>query len=86
MYFQDGPVFALTDGAAATVLAAYDTGAPAAVVTAFGAGRVGVVGPHPEADASWYRAAHLTNPDGIHFDLGYDLIEETVHGRPAPSN
>jgi glutamine amidotransferase-like uncharacterized protein len=77
MYFQDGPVFELNSGSPATVLATYDTGAFAAVVTSYGAGRVGVVGPHPEADRSWYTGG-LTNPDGIRPDLGYDLIQATV--------
>jgi len=81
MYFQDGPVFQLTPGAPAAVLATYDTGAPAAVVTTYGAGRVGLVGPHPEADQSWYDSAGLTNPEGIRFDLGYDLIESTLQAR-----
>ena len=78
MYFQDGPTLELTPGAPGTVLATYDTGAAAAVVTTFGAGRVGLVGPHPEADRSWYAEKELTNPDGIHFDLGHDLIQSTV--------
>ena len=79
MFFQDGPVFRLNAGAAATVLASYDTGEPAAVVARCGAGRVGVVGPHPEADQSWYASSGLTNPDGVRPDLGYDLIESTIH-------
>ncbi len=74
MYFQDGPYFILDRGAAASVLATYDNGTPAAVVTRYGRGRVGVVGPHPEADASWYADYDLTNPDGVRFDLGYDLV------------
>ncbi|MFC4018405.1 BPL-N domain-containing protein [Micromonospora sp. GCM10011542] len=80
MYFQDGPTFALRSGAPGTVLATYDTGAAAAVVTTFGAGRVGLVGPHPEADRSWYADAGLSNPDGIRFDLGHDLVESTTDG------
>jgi hypothetical protein len=84
MYFQDGPVFRLQPGAPATVLATYDGGASAAVIAAYGTGRVGVVGPHPEADRSWYTSAGLTNPGGIHFDLGHDLIEATVHGQAPP--
>jgi hypothetical protein len=42
------------------------------------------VGPHPEADRSWYSNAGLTNPDGIDFELGHDLIESTVHGQVPP--
>ncbi|MCM0674795.1 BPL-N domain-containing protein [Micromonospora phytophila] len=80
MYFQDGPTFKLRPGVPGTVLATYDTGAAAAVVTTFGAGRVGLVGPHPEADRSWYADAGLTNPDGIRFDLGHDLIKRTMDG------
>ncbi|MFI7647377.1 BPL-N domain-containing protein [Micromonospora sp. NPDC049460] len=80
MFFQDGPTLELRPGAPGIVLATYDTGAPAAVVTAFGAGRVGLVGPHPEADRSWYADAELTNPDGIRLDLGHDLVRSTVDG------
>ncbi|HEX5541359.1 MAG TPA: BPL-N domain-containing protein [Micromonospora sp.] len=83
MYFQDGPVFRLRPGASATVLATYDTGEPAAVVAGYGAGRVGVVGPHPEADELWYADVGLTNPEGIRQDLGHDLIESTVYGRDS---
>lgn len=80
MFFQDGPVFRLNAGADATVLATYDNGEPAAVVAPYGSGWVGVVGPHPEADRSWYSSVpDLTNPDGIRSDLGYDFVEATVH-------
>ncbi|MFC0504900.1 BPL-N domain-containing protein [Micromonospora costi] len=85
MYFQDGPTFELGAGRPGAVLATYDTGAVAAVVTTFGAGRVGLVGPHPEADRSWYADVGLTNPDGIRFDLGHDLIENTTDG-PMPGS
>ncbi|GAA0717182.1 BPL-N domain-containing protein [Dactylosporangium roseum] len=77
MYFQDGAHFRLQHDTPATVLATYDTGAAAAVVTTCGAGRVGLVGPHPEADQSWYTNG-VANPDGIRFDLGHDLIESTI--------
>jgi hypothetical protein len=83
MYFQDGPTFELDRGASANVLATYDTGAVAAVVAAYGSGRIGVVGPHPEADESWYADAGLRNPDGIAFDLGHDFVESTMHGDPV---
>ncbi|MEU6077022.1 BPL-N domain-containing protein [Micromonospora sp. NPDC047074] len=85
MFFQDGPTIELRPGVPGLVLATYDTGAPAAVVTTFGAGRVGLVGPHPEADRSWYAEAELTNPDGIRFDLGHDLIGSTVDGTGLPA-
>ncbi|MFF5227962.1 BPL-N domain-containing protein [Dactylosporangium sp. NPDC000521] len=78
MFFQDGALFRPRPGASVTVLATYDTGGAAAVVTGYGSGRVGLVGPHPEADQSWYADVGLTNPDGIRFDLGHDLIESTL--------
>jgi glutamine amidotransferase-like uncharacterized protein len=83
MYFQDGPTFQRQPNTSTIVLASYETGEPAAVIAGYGSGRVGLVGPHPEADQSWYRDAGLANPDGIHFDLGYDLVESTVHGEAS---
>lgn len=84
MYFQDGCRFQIQPEATATVLATYDTGVPAAIIASFGAGRVGLVGPHPEAQRSWYRDAGLVNPDGIRFDLGHDLVESTIR-EPTPA-
>jgi hypothetical protein len=78
MFFQDGTLFSPRAGASATILATYDTGGAAAIITGYGAGRVGLVGPHPEADLTWYADSGLTNPDGIRYDLGHDLIESTV--------
>jgi glutamine amidotransferase-like uncharacterized protein len=75
MYFQDGPYFTLDRRANAQVLATYEGGQPAALVAPYGAGRVGVVGPHPEADATWYAQYRLKNPDGLRFDLGNDLVQ-----------
>jgi hypothetical protein len=40
-----------------------------------GEGRVGMIGPHPEADEDWYEENNLENPDGkLSFDLFYDLL------------
>lgn len=78
MYFQDGPAFLLDQGADAEVLATYPNGAAAVVVAPYGRGRVGVSGPHPEADRSWYEDAGLKNPDGVRFDLAHELIDKTV--------
>ena len=76
MYFQDGPYFLLDRGATGViVLARYTNGKIAALVAPYGKGKVGVSGPHPEATADWYEASHLVNPEGIHADLGYDLID-----------
>ncbi|MEA5366340.1 BPL-N domain-containing protein [Amycolatopsis sp., V23-08] len=78
MYFQDGPDFVLQPGASVTVLARYTNDKIAALVTPYGKGRVGVVGPHPEAPESWYRDLRLTNPDGVTPDLGLQLVDRTL--------
>lgn len=78
MYFQDGPGFTLNASADATVLATYPDGTPAVLVTGYGKGRVGVAGPHPEADRSWYTEKGLSNPDGYSSDLAMDLITTTT--------
>lgn len=76
MYFQDGPYFQLDrEAKGVTVLATYMNNEIAALTAPYGKGRVGVVGPHPEADESWYQAYNLTNPDGSTADLGLDLID-----------
>ena len=76
VFFQDGPHFVLDPHRHADVLGRYPDGAVAAVVTAFGAGRVGVVGPHPEAGPDWFADAGLPAVDAG--DLGRQLIEEVM--------
>jgi glutamine amidotransferase-like uncharacterized protein len=76
MYFQDGPLFLLDSGARATTLATYRNGAIAAMVTPFGAGRVAVVGPHPEATDDWFIDAGL--PVQRARDLGLDLVDTVM--------
>lgn len=78
VYFQDGPGFDLDEDADVDVLATYPDGVPAVLAAPFGAGRVGVAGPHPEADESWYDEAGLTNPDGYSTDLIEDLVAATL--------
>jgi glutamine amidotransferase-like uncharacterized protein len=78
IYFQGGPYFTLRPGSGATVLARYSNGRIAAVVARYGAGSVGVVGPHPEAPTAWYREAGLAQPHPTNFDLGVDLVRTTV--------
>ena len=77
MFFQDGPVFFLDAEAEFTVLARYPNNGVAAVVTSFGAGRVAVVGPHPEATPDWFADSGLLNEPA--FDLGNDLIETVMN-------
>jgi glutamine amidotransferase-like uncharacterized protein len=76
MYFQDGPFFKLKSKATGViVLARYTNGKIAALVAPYGKGKVGVVGPHPEADAGWYKDSGLVAPESLDFNLGYDLID-----------
>jgi glutamine amidotransferase-like uncharacterized protein len=75
LFFQDGPYFWLRAGADAIVLATYPNHRIAAMVVPFGAGRVGVVGPHPEASEDWYTDAGLTVKRPLGTDLGLDLVD-----------
>ncbi|MBV9229999.1 MAG: hypothetical protein JOZ18_11850 [Chloroflexi bacterium] len=78
VYFQDGPYFIINRHANVTVLARYTNGLIAALVTPYGAGKVGVVGPHPEATDEWYIAHHLAVPASLNLDLAYDLVDTTM--------
>ena len=62
LFFQDGPYFWLREGAEADVVATYRNGLIAALAVPFGAGRVGVAGPHPEATEDWFTDAGLAVP------------------------
>jgi glutamine amidotransferase-like uncharacterized protein len=77
VYFQDGPAFTLDADARADVLARYPNGLVAAAVVRHGAGRVGVVGPHPEADATWFAQAGLRPPARPTTPLARQLIAAT---------
>lgn len=84
VFAQDPPVFLLERGADVDVLARYPGGAPAALVGGYGAGRVGVVGPHPEATEDWFDDAGLARPDeGTALDLARDLVDATLGARRA---
>jgi glutamine amidotransferase-like uncharacterized protein len=76
MFFQDGPIFLLDADVRPTVLARYGNREIAALVSDFGAGRVAVVGPHPEATADWY--ADIGLPPLANSDLGHDLISTVM--------
>jgi glutamine amidotransferase-like uncharacterized protein len=79
MYFQDGPAFELRPNAPAKVLATYSSGETAAVIASYGRGRVGVVGPHPEADLTWFDSTMDNAKDAVQPRLGHRLIEQTIH-------
>jgi|SRR3954451_24611567 len=76
MFFQDGPIFLLDSNARVTVLARYNNHGIAAMVAPFRKGRVGVVGPHPEATSDWFADSGLSQ--AASFDLGNDLIEAVM--------
>lgn len=86
LFFSDGAVFRLDrDGPEhVRVLARYPNGEIAALTAPFGAGAVGVTGPHPEATADWFADVGLdprTHPPAT--DLGRDLIDD-VMAWPTP--
>jgi glutamine amidotransferase-like uncharacterized protein len=78
MYFQDGPYFMPENGKSDQIILAkyYKTDYIAAMVKPYGNGWIGVCGPHPEADESWYKDKDncIIDPDGFDADLGRDLI------------
>jgi len=81
MYFQSGAAIQYKSSEkSAEVLARYPNGDIAAAVSDFGRGRVGIVGPHPEADKSWYDSEDLRYP-GATDDLAQDLLETTMERR-----
>lgn len=79
LYFQDGPVFLLDrnapQAAQTEVLATYRSGHIAALTAPYGAGSVGVVGPHPEATHDWYVDDGLRDPGHSARRAGLDLID-----------
>lgn len=85
MYFQDGPYFDV-DGPDTEVLARYPGDRPAVVVAPYGAGRVAVSGPHPEAPADWYRDYELPDESPSGRTLGSDLLHTLMGPAPAPAS
>lgn len=78
MYFQDGPYMIPSGVPGEKILARYTNGKVAAMSAPYGAGRIGVVGPHPEAPRRWYRLAGLSDPDGLDTKYGHKLINSTM--------
>ncbi|WP_240194197.1 MULTISPECIES: hypothetical protein [unclassified Gordonia (in: high G+C Gram-positive bacteria)] len=75
MFFQDGPQFTAPSGA--DIIARYPGGAAAALVSSYGSGRVGLVGPHPEATKSWFPAGASIDSRAVDPSAAYDLIAST---------
>ncbi len=79
LYFQDGPVFAVGRHAAGLeIIASYANGQVAALTAPYGAGRVGVVGPHPEADRTWFADSGIPQPARSGIAAGLDLIDTVM--------
>lgn len=79
MFFQDGPYLVPPGRAGDHVLARYPNGLVAAMVTDSGRGRIGLVGPHPEAPLGWYSARlRRGDHDGVDAALGRDLLRTTL--------
>lgn len=79
VFYQDGPYFWLHRRARARVLARYSNHRIAAMVVRYGRGAVGVCGPHPEANRSWYEEAGLSYAGGT-YDLGHQLVDAVMAG------
>ncbi|KAL3588213.1 hypothetical protein FPOAC2_14112 [Fusarium poae] len=81
MYFQEGVTLLGFQKSDPRVIGRYTSNKDvAASVTPYGKGFVGLVGPHPEADESWYEDADIENPDGVQTDIGYDFVKSTLDG------
>lgn len=74
-YFQEG---ARLPEAGAEPYARYGNGDLAAALYEIGDGRAALVGPHPEADASWLADAGLTDPDGDDWEHAVPLIRHLL--------
>ena len=72
IYFQDGPYFNVSPQKV-TTLATYSNGQIAMMVAPYGQGKVGLSGPHPEAQSSWY--TDIGFPPENTVDLGHNLID-----------
>ena len=78
MFYQEGPSFGRKSAPGAEVLGYYSNKEIAALVIPLEEGKVGVVGPHPEATEEWYNKYDLKDKDGIDADLADDLIEKLM--------
>lgn len=81
MYFQDGPFFTARAASGGKVLARYTNGRIAALSKHYGRGLVTVVGPHPEAPASWYRAIGARDYSSRGNRLGRQLVRSALGRR-----
>lgn len=77
VYYQAGPHFGSTLPANGKALAYYaGSNHIAARISDYGKGRVGLIGPHYEADASWYAADQLPVNAAQHQDLFFRMLRQ----------
>jgi glutamine amidotransferase-like uncharacterized protein len=86
-YYQFGPYFDFSKSALkdrAEIVARFaDTGHVAAAIVPFGKGRVGLMGPHPEATPEWFADDHLPAPKASNWPLLYDFVDQLM-AAPKP--
>lgn len=79
MYFQDGATFQVRpETPGLDVIATYPNGEIAALAVPFGSGRVAVVGPHPEADRSWFSDSGIRYPGTESYSAGIELVDAVM--------
>ncbi|PAV46784.1 hypothetical protein CK486_16715 [Pseudomonas sp. HAR-UPW-AIA-41] len=84
MYYQAGPSFALAESPeSVTRLAYFEDRQLAALMSTFGAGKVAVSGPHPEAPDSWRAEALKGDQMDRNIDLALQLLRELLSDRPV---
>lgn len=80
VYYQSGPNFPEPKDKNIKVWARYQkSGHPAALISNYGHGRVGVIGPHFEASKDWYEDEGLHDPDRLDFDLFFQFLEQLTN-------
>lgn len=84
MYYQAGPSFALAESPETVArLAYFEDRQLAALMSTFGAGKVAVSGPHPEAPDSWRAEALRGDQMDRNIDLALQLLRELLSDRPV---
>ena len=84
MYYQAGPSFALAESPETVArLAYFEDRQLAALMSTFGAGKVAVSGPHPEAPDSWRAEALRGDQMDRNLDLALQLLRELLSDRPV---
>ncbi|KAJ6781247.1 hypothetical protein PWT90_08610 [Aphanocladium album] len=88
VYYQEGNMVKdFPENSTSLVIARYSTtGHVAATLNKYGKGWVGTSGPHPEASQTWFHEYDLAAPDGLQYDLGWDLINATMSGGAGVTN